>query len=59
MPSDGPRCARQNKACLTNCLVFMLYTVSLVRALLITATGVPEAFQPASQVQSASMSSPG
>ena len=24
-PSDGPRCALQNKACLTTCLVIMLY----------------------------------
>ena len=41
----GARCARPNKACLTICLVFTLYTVSLVEPLLVTAMRVPEAFQ--------------
>ena len=45
----GPRCAQQNKACLTTRLAFKLYTVTLIRPLLVTATRVPEAFQLAFQ----------
>ena len=36
---------KTKEGCLTTCLVFKLYTVTLVVPLLVTATRVPEAFQ--------------